>query len=117
MNTARLQSRSSARNRRRQPESTPAWGLPPHPFRYALVATLGVGVGTAILGGIGALGTVLVYLGIAFFLAIAVVTAMCKEGFEYMCDSKMAEKAKSKSECEEGETKGKWDEKTKKCSC
>ena len=72
MNTARLQSRSSARNRRRQPESTPAWGLPPHPFRYALVATLGVGVGTAILGGIGALGTVLVYLGIAFFLAIAV---------------------------------------------
>ena len=54
---------------------------------------------------------------VAFFLAIAVVTAMCKGGFEYMCDSKMAEKAKSKSECEEGETKGKWDEKTKKCSC
>ena len=54
---------------------------------------------------------------VAFFLGIAVVTAMCKGGFEYMCDSKMAEKAKSKSECEEGETKGKWDEKTKKCSC
>ncbi len=73
MNTPRLRSRHPAdKNRRRQPERSPAWGLPPHPFRYALVATLGVGVGTAILGGIGALGTVLVYLGIAFFLAIAV---------------------------------------------
>ena len=73
MNTPRLRSRHPAgNNRRREPERSPAWGLPPRPFRYALVATLGVGVGTAILGGIGALGTVLVYLGIAFFLAIAV---------------------------------------------
>ena len=70
--------RSAVRLRTRNPTLTrrqnlaPVRGLPPHPFRYALVATLGVGVGMAILGGIGALGTVLVYLGIAFFLAIAV---------------------------------------------
>ena len=73
MNSPRLRSRHPAgSNRRRPPERPPAWALPPHPFRYALIATLGVGMGTAILGGIGALGTVLVYLGIAFFLALAV---------------------------------------------
>ena len=36
-------------------------GLAAHPFRYALIATLGVGCGMAILAAIGALGTVLVY--------------------------------------------------------
>ena len=46
-------------------------GLAAHPFRYALIATLGVGCGMAILAAIGALGTVLVYIGLAFFLAIA----------------------------------------------
>lgn len=70
MNTPRLRTRNPTLTRRQN--LAPVRGLPPNPFRYALVATLGVGVGMAILGGIGALGTVLVYLGIAFFLAIAV---------------------------------------------
>ena len=56
MNTPRLRTRNPTLTRRQN--LAPVRGLPPHPFRYALVATLGVGVGMAILGGIGALGTV-----------------------------------------------------------
>lgn len=57
-----------------------ALGVPPHPFRYALVATLGVGCGLAILAAIGTLGTVLVYVGVAFFLAIAVEPLIAAAG-------------------------------------
>ncbi|TQL55579.1 putative PurR-regulated permease PerM [Subtercola boreus] len=45
--------------------------LPDHPFRYAFIATLGVGVAMAVLGAVSTLSTVLVYLGIALFLALA----------------------------------------------
>jgi uncharacterized membrane protein YccC len=52
---------------------------------------------------------------VAFFLAIAVVTAMCKEGFEYMCDEKTAKAADTEDKCKTAS--GTWDEKTKKCKC
>ena len=41
-----------------------------HPFRTALIATLGVGVGIAILTGIGTLSTILLYVGTALFLSL-----------------------------------------------
>ncbi len=41
-----------------------------HPFRTALVAALGVGVAVALIGAIGALSTVLLYVGTALFLAL-----------------------------------------------
>ncbi|RFA13269.1 hypothetical protein B7R21_08635 [Subtercola boreus] len=45
--------------------------LPDHPFRYAFIATLGVGAATVVLGAVSSLSTVLIYLGIALFLALA----------------------------------------------
>lgn len=42
-----------------------------HPFRFGLLATLGGGLGVGILVSITALSTVLVYVGLAFFLALA----------------------------------------------
>ncbi|MFK4790481.1 AI-2E family transporter [Microbacterium sp. ZW T5_56] len=47
-------------------------GLPERPFRYALIATLGVGVGLSILSAVTSLATVLTYVGIALFLSVAV---------------------------------------------
>lgn len=41
-----------------------------HPFRTALIATLGVGVGILILTGVQTLSTVLLYIGTALFLAL-----------------------------------------------
>lgn len=41
-----------------------------HPFRTALIATLGVGVGILILTGVETLSTVLLYIGTALFLAL-----------------------------------------------
>ncbi|GAA3904439.1 AI-2E family transporter [Microbacterium invictum] len=41
-----------------------------HPFRTALIATLGVGVGIVILTGITTLSTVLLYVGTALFLSL-----------------------------------------------
>ncbi len=41
-----------------------------HPFRTALIATLGVGVGIVILTGIQTLSTILLYVGTALFLAL-----------------------------------------------
>lgn len=41
-----------------------------NPFRTALVATLGVGVGIALLAGVQSLGSVLLYVGTALFLAL-----------------------------------------------
>lgn len=46
--------------------------LPQNPFRYALVATLGVGVALALLAAVSSLATVLTYVGIALFLSVAV---------------------------------------------
>ena len=41
-----------------------------HPFRTALIATLGVGVGILILTGVQTLSTVFLYIGTALFLAL-----------------------------------------------
>lgn len=41
-----------------------------HPFRTALIATLGVGVGIMIITGITTLSTVLLYVGTALFLSL-----------------------------------------------
>jgi len=41
-----------------------------HPFRTALVATLGVGVGILLIDGVGRLSTVLLYVGTALFLSL-----------------------------------------------
>ncbi|KAA9086879.1 AI-2E family transporter [Microbacterium radiodurans] len=41
-----------------------------NPFRTALIATLGVGVGILIIGGIQTLSTILLYVGTALFLAL-----------------------------------------------
>lgn len=45
--------------------------LPANPFGYAVLATLGVGAGLAVLGALSAVATVLVYVGLALFLALA----------------------------------------------
>ncbi|MFT4230843.1 MAG: AI-2E family transporter [Microbacterium sp.] len=41
-----------------------------NPFRTALVATLGVGLGLVIMGGIQTLSTILLYIGTALFLSL-----------------------------------------------
>jgi predicted PurR-regulated permease PerM len=41
-----------------------------NPFRVALVATLGVGVGLVLIGGIQTLSTILLYVGTALFLSL-----------------------------------------------
>jgi predicted PurR-regulated permease PerM len=41
-----------------------------HPFRTALIATLGVGVGILLITGISTLSTVLLYVGTALFLSL-----------------------------------------------
>jgi predicted PurR-regulated permease PerM len=41
-----------------------------HPFRTALIATLGVGVGALILGSVSTLSTILLYVGTALFLSL-----------------------------------------------
>ncbi len=41
-----------------------------HPFRTALIATLGVGVGILIINGITSLSTILLYVGTALFLSL-----------------------------------------------
>ncbi|PUB32005.1 putative PurR-regulated permease PerM [Promicromonospora sp. AC04] len=51
-------------------------GLPAHPFGYAMLATLGVGAGLAVLGALSAVATVLVYVGVALFLALALEPAI-----------------------------------------
>ena len=50
---------------------TPTVGLPANPFGYAVLATLGVGAGLVVLGALEAVATVLVYVGLALFLALA----------------------------------------------
>jgi predicted PurR-regulated permease PerM len=55
---------------------TPGVALPPSPFRYALIATLGVGVGLAVLGAISSLATVLIYVGLALFISVALEPVM-----------------------------------------
>ncbi|MCP2262796.1 AI-2E family transporter [Promicromonospora thailandica] len=54
----------------------PVVGLPAQPFGYAMLATLGVGAGVAILGALAAVATVLVYVGLALFLALALEPAI-----------------------------------------
>lgn len=51
-------------------------GLPANPFGYAMLATLGVGAGLAVLGALSAVATVLVYVGVALFLALALEPAI-----------------------------------------
>ncbi|WP_313539997.1 AI-2E family transporter [Leifsonia aquatica] len=51
-------------------------GLPTKPFRYAFIATLGVGAGVAVLGALSSLATVLTYVGLALFLSAAVDPAL-----------------------------------------
>jgi predicted PurR-regulated permease PerM len=46
-------------------------GLPANPFGYAMLATLGVGAGLGVLGALSAVATVLVYVGLGLFLALA----------------------------------------------
>ncbi|MBD7956591.1 AI-2E family transporter [Microbacterium sp. Sa4CUA7] len=41
-----------------------------HPFRTALIATLGVGVGLLIIAGVSTLQTILLYVGTALFLSL-----------------------------------------------
>ncbi|MET0297218.1 MAG: AI-2E family transporter [Microbacterium sp.] len=41
-----------------------------HPFRTALIATLGVGVGLLLIGGVQTLSTILLYVGTALFLSL-----------------------------------------------
>lgn len=43
----------------------------PGAFRFGLIATLGGGLGVGIIFGLMALSTILVYIGLAFFLALA----------------------------------------------
>lgn len=52
-------------------EQQPRGGLPANPFGYAVLATLGVGTGLAVLGALSAVATVLVYVGLALFLALS----------------------------------------------
>lgn len=40
-------------------------------MKYAIVATIGVGIGLSILGAVSTLATVLIYIGIAVFLSLA----------------------------------------------
>jgi AI-E2 family membrane protein len=40
-------------------------------LKYAIVATIGVGIGLSILGAVSTLATVLIYIGIAVFLSLA----------------------------------------------
>ncbi|WP_405375855.1 MULTISPECIES: AI-2E family transporter [unclassified Microbacterium] len=47
-----------------------------HPFRTALIATLGVGAGILILAGVETLSTVLLYIGTALFLALGLDPAV-----------------------------------------
>ncbi|WP_369371696.1 AI-2E family transporter [Promicromonospora sp. Populi] len=49
----------------------PAVGLPVQPFSYALLATLGVGAALVLLDALAAVATVLVYIGVALFLALS----------------------------------------------
>ncbi len=56
-------------------------GLPANPFGYAMLATLGVGTGLALLGALSAVATVLVYVGVALFLALAL-----EPGIEHLTD-------------------------------
>lgn len=46
--------------------------LPEHPLGYAIIVTIGVGIGLAVLSAIASLATVLVYIGLALFLALAI---------------------------------------------
>ncbi|MFI9485722.1 AI-2E family transporter [Promicromonospora sp. NPDC052451] len=54
----------------------PVVGLPAQPFGYAMLATLGVGAGLGVLGALAAVATVLVYVGLALFLALALEPAI-----------------------------------------
>ena len=47
-----------------------------HPFRTALIATLGVGVGILIITSVQSLSTILLYVGTALFLALGLDPAV-----------------------------------------
>lgn len=71
-NRLRVRPTPTNRNRSRPHGSrSGGFGLPPQPFRYAVVATLGVGVGLAVISAFSGVASVLTYVGIALFLAIA----------------------------------------------
>jgi hypothetical protein len=57
---------------------------------------------------------------VAFFLGIAVVTAMCKDGIEFMTDSKCKTDKNTKESCTDPTNNGTWDDSQavgKKCRC
>lgn len=56
-----------------------------HPFRTALVATLGVGVGILLINGVNAISTILLYVGTALFLSLGLdplVTWLTRRGLK-----------------------------------
>ena len=62
---------SRALTRRPEPRHAPVRRIQVNALQIGLLGTLGVGIGLAILGAITALGTVLAYIGVAFFIALA----------------------------------------------
>lgn len=62
---------SRALTRRPDPRHAPVRRIQVNALQIGLLGTLGVGIGLAILGAITALGTVLAYIGVAFFIALA----------------------------------------------
>lgn len=59
------------RGRRHVPRNS-STVFPAHPVRYAFLATLGVGAGMAVLAALTTLSTVLVYIGVALFISVAI---------------------------------------------
>lgn len=56
-----------------------------NPFRVALIATLGVGLGILLLEGVGTLSTILLYLGTALFLSLGldpVISWLTRHGWK-----------------------------------
>jgi len=64
----------SAVNRVERPRAR--FSLPRNPFGYALVATLGVGCGIAVLAALSSLGSVFLYVGVALFITLALEPAV-----------------------------------------
>ena len=53
------------------PREAPARRIQFNPLLVGLLGTLGVGIGLAIIGAVQALATVLVYMGVAYFISLA----------------------------------------------
>ena len=62
---------SAALRRAPAPERAPARRIQVNALQVGLLGTLGVGIGLAIIGAISTLSTVLVYIGVAYFISLA----------------------------------------------